>query len=202
MRVSDLFYNRTKNTGLFNIQAIDNIPSIMKYGILSNEKAKGIEHESIAMEEVQQRRDKIRVPNGLNLHQYANLYFDPRNPMLSARRLQNENLCILKVDCTIMNFKGVVLSDRNASSEYACFYTPEKGLEKIDFDIVYQKWWTDENPYEQMRKKSIKCAEVLIPYKVPYDFVVGAAVINDEAKKKLELKGFDKKIYVEEKMFF
>lgn len=75
-------------------------------------------------------------------------------------------------------------------------------MEKIDFDIVYQKWWTDENPYEQMRKKSIKCAEVLIPYKVPYDFVVGAAVINDEAKKKLELKGFDKKIYVEEKMFF
>lgn len=68
MRPSELFINITKQTGLYNIQAIKNIPSIMRRGLLSNEKAARIKHTSIAMNEVQERRDKIRVPNGLKLH--------------------------------------------------------------------------------------------------------------------------------------
>lgn len=202
MKLSDVFRDRTKNTGLFNIQAIDNISSIMKHGILSYDQAKEFDHRSVAMPEVQKRRDKIRVFGKLYLHQYANLYFDPRNPMLSARRSQNEELCILKIDCSVIDLEGVVLSDRNASSEYARFYLPEDGLKKIDFEIVYQRWWTDKNPYEQMRKKSMKCAEVLVPGKVPYDLIVGAAVFNDAAKGKLELTGFGKPIFVEEDLFF
>lgn len=87
----------TGQNGLFNIQAIDNVPSIIRYGLLSNEKAERITHTSIAMQEVQNRRKTKTVPNGLVLHKYANLYFDPRNPMLSARRDQNRELCILKI---------------------------------------------------------------------------------------------------------
>ena len=89
MRASDRFEEITHQTGLYNIQPINNIPSIMKRGLLSNEKARKINHTSIAMNEVQDRRDLIRIPNGLRLHQYANLYFDPWNPMLSKRRNQN-----------------------------------------------------------------------------------------------------------------
>lgn len=40
MKLSAKFTNLTKQTGLFNIQAIDNIPSIMRKVLLSNEKAK------------------------------------------------------------------------------------------------------------------------------------------------------------------
>ena len=68
----------------------------MQRGLLSNEKAKSIYHASIAMNEVQKRREIVKVPNGLRLHQYANLYFDPRNPMLSRKRDQNEEICILR----------------------------------------------------------------------------------------------------------
>lgn len=121
MSPSELFISKTKQTGLYNIQAIDNIPSIMQRGLLSNERSRKIKHTSIAMEEVQQRRDIIYVPNGLGLHQYANVYFDPRNPMLFARRDENENICILKFDSCILDFEGVVVSDRNASSDYAGF---------------------------------------------------------------------------------
>ena len=41
---SERFTEITKQTGLHNIQAIDNIPSIMKRGLLSNEKAGKINH--------------------------------------------------------------------------------------------------------------------------------------------------------------
>lgn len=192
----------TKQSGLYNIQAIDNVQSIMRYGLLSHEKGKKIAHVSIAMQEVQDRRDVKKVPNGLGLHQYANLYFDPRNPMLSARREQNEDLCILKIDASILDYRGVIVSDRNASSNYASFYPADIGIRNIDFDIVYARWWKDEDYYEEMRKKSIKCAEVLVPYEVSYEFVVCAAVVNENAKCKLEEVGFDKEIVIMPQLFF
>lgn len=202
MRPSELFREITTQTGLYNIQAIDNIPSIMQRGLLSNEKSREVEHTSIAMEQVQQKRDTIRIPNGLGLHQYANVYFDPRNPMLSARRSDNEDICILKFDRAILDFEGVVVSDRNASSAYASFYQPEVGLQNIDFDLVYASYWTDDNYYEYLRKKSIKCAEVLVPDKIPFDYVVSAAVINISAKQRLKEVGFDRTIVVVPNLFF
>lgn len=61
MRGSEIFVKRTKQTGLYNIQAIDNIPSIMRRGLLSNERAQRVTHTSIAMNEVQERRDNVKM---------------------------------------------------------------------------------------------------------------------------------------------
>lgn len=202
MKSSELFTEITAQTGLYNIQVIDNIPSIMQRGLLSNEKSSRVDHISIAMEEVQQRRDSIHIPNGLGLHQYANVYFDPRNPMLSARRGENENLCVLKFDRVILDFEGAVVSDRNASSNYASFFQPEIGLQKIDFKLVYAQYWTDEDHYEYLKKKSIKCAEVLVPYGIPFDYVIAAAVVSESAKMKLIEVGFDREITVMPDLFF
>lgn len=202
MRPSERFTEITGQTGLYNIQAIDNIPSIMQSGLLSNERASRINHVSIAMNEVQARRELVQIPNGMKLHQYANLYFDPRNPMLSSKRSQNEDICILKFDRVILDFEGVVLSDRNASSNYAAFYEVKTGIENIDFDLVYARYWLDDDYYEQCRKKSIKCAEVLVPYHIPFDYVVCAAVINEDASSRLKATGFNRRIVVEPRVFF
>ncbi len=202
MNGSTNFVKKTNQTGLYNIQAIENVPSIMLRGLLSNERADQIRHVSIAMEEVQERRNNIKIPNGLELHQYANVYFDPHNPMLSARRDRNEELCILKFDYHILDIPGTIISDRNASSAYAGFYSPEIGLEMIDFDLVYSRYWVDNDYFEQMRKKSIKCAEVLVPYSIPYEYVVCAAVVNSVAADKLMNVGFDKPIEIEPRVFF
>ena len=37
-----------------------------------------------------------------------------------------------------------------------------------------------------MRKKSIKCAEVLVPYHIPYAYVTCAAVIHESVAQKLK----------------
>ena len=165
MESSEIYTRITKQTGLYNIQAIDNIPSIMQYGLLSYERAMRIKHRSIAMQEVQERRNNVMIPNGMALHKYVNVYFDPKNPMLYKRKDENENICILKIDKVILDFEGAVVSDRNASSTYASFYPPEKGLRMIKFDLVFAADWTDENQFKYYEKKSAKCAEVLIPQK-------------------------------------
>lgn len=202
VRPSERFTELTGQTGLYNIQAIDNVPSIMQRGLLSNERVSRISHVSIALNEVQARRELVRIPNGLKLHQYANLYFDPWNPMLSRKRSQNEEICILKFDRVVLDFEGVILSDKNASSDYAAFYDAESGLENIDFDLVYARYWTDEDYYEQCRRKSIKCAEVLVPYYIPFDYIVCAAVVNEDAADRLKATGFDRDIVVEPRVFF
>ena len=92
MRASELFTKITNQNGLFNIQSIDNIPSIIKYGILSNETASQIQHTSIAMPEIQERREHVIIPNGMLLHKYANVYFDPKNPMLYKRKNELNNI--------------------------------------------------------------------------------------------------------------
>ena len=67
---------------------------------------------------------------------------------------------------------------------------------------IYAQYWTDEDYYEQLRKKSTKCAEVLVPYVIPFDYVLGAAVVSKDAAEKLKLTGFDREIYVKPELFF
>lgn len=202
MTPSQKYNYLTHQNGLFNIQAIDNIPSIIQRGLLSNEKASRIQHTSIAMKEVQERRDTIVIPNGMALHKYANVYFDPKNPMLYKRKDENENICILKIDASILDVEGAIVSDRNASSAYASFYPADIGLTMINFNLVFASDWRDDNIYAYFQKKSIKCAEALIPYVIPYDYIVCAAVYSKKARKNLEATGFDKNIFVESKFFF
>ena len=94
-RPSDIFMRVTGKTGLYNIMPFRNISSVLSLGILSNFLAEKLPHVSVAMNEVQSRRDKVNVPNGMPLHQYANLYFDARNPMMYKR--QDEDICVLKI---------------------------------------------------------------------------------------------------------
>ena len=101
-----------------------------------------------------------------------------------------------------LDFEDVILSDRNASSDYAAFYDAFTGLDNIDFNSVYAKYWTDDNYYEQCKKKSIKCAEVLVPHYIPFDYVMCAAVVNENAKINLKSTGFNKKIFIEPSVFF
>jgi hypothetical protein len=67
---------------LHYITPIANVPSILQRGILCHNQVKSLAHQSVAMPQIQQRRTKKSVPGGRHLHDYANLYFDARNPML------------------------------------------------------------------------------------------------------------------------
>jgi hypothetical protein len=84
-------------TELHCIMPIANLPSVVAHGILSYESAARLQHASVAMQPVQDRRDQRRVPQGLRLHQYANLYFNARNPMLYKRLDESGSLRVLRV---------------------------------------------------------------------------------------------------------
>ncbi|MGH2618519.1 MAG: DarT ssDNA thymidine ADP-ribosyltransferase family protein, partial [Thermomicrobiales bacterium] len=63
-----------------------NLDSIRVHGILSHARAAVLPHVSIANESVQHYLRNKRLPSGRMLHEYANLYFHARNPMMYFKK--------------------------------------------------------------------------------------------------------------------
>lgn len=191
-----------KSKYFYNIMPLENMPSVIDNGILSYYKSKSIKHTSVALEGVQERREQVKIPNGGKLHSYANMYFSCRNPMMYKRKNNAENLCVLAISTEVLNIDGCVLSDQNSSTDLVKFYTPEDGLNHINFDLVFAQYWNIGDYYEQRKRKAIKCAEILVPDCVPYDYIIGAFVLNKESEQKLLDFGFNKIIAINATPFF
>jgi hypothetical protein len=167
------------------IMPLANVPSVLQRGILSHERASKIEHESAAMQEIQERRDRKRVPGGLRLHKYANLYFHARNPMLYKRKENAANLCILRVSTDVRHIQGVVITDQNAASDWVRFLHPDQ-YRLLDFDSIFAMDWRHPNdPIALRRHRLQKCVEVLVPHVVEPTFLAGAYVANQDVANRL-----------------
>ncbi len=157
---------------LHYITPIANVPSICIQGILSHKKAKKVEHESAAMQVIQDRRAKVVVPGGRPLHDYVNLYFHARNPMMYVRSANHTSLCVLRVSIEVLDLPGVVVTDCNASSDYVRFSPAPGGISIVDRDRTFAEDWTyPDDPIEAYRRKSARCAEVLVPDRVDQRYI-------------------------------
>lgn len=187
-------------TELHCIMPIANIASVLQHGILSHERAAQLHHHSVAMQAMQDRRDVKTVPGGLKLHQYANLYFHARNPMLSVRR--HEDICVLRVSTNALTLHGAVITDQNAASKYVRFYAPNQ-WRLLDFDDIFARDWTHpDDQIREWRHKSRKCAEVLVPQQVPPNMISSAFVVDEQARARLNQAGFALPIIVNPDFFF
>ena len=184
------------------IMPLENIPSVLGLGILSNERAANLPHYSVALEVVQEKRHLKHVPGGLKLHQYANLYFHARNPMLFKRKDAAAALCVLQVSIESIHIDGVVVTDRNASSDYVRFLHPSQaGL--LDYAAIFASDWRHPNdPIAYYRHRSQKCAEILVPHCVEPKYLTGAYVADQSVASKLKSLGFDLAITIDSQMFF
>ena len=184
------------------IMPIANVASVMKYGLLSYERAKKLKHRSVAMPDIQERRDKIRIPGGRRLHHYANLYLDARNPMLFKRKNEAGALCVLRISTQARCIEGVVFADRNASSNYVRFLAFNQ-VDLLNLEKIYSRDWRHpDDIIAYFRHKSVKCAEFLVPDRLPPEFITGAYVMNIMAKRRLRETGFTLPIIIDADLFF
>lgn len=158
--------------------------SIAKFGILSRSEvlARKLTIDPIEEPGVLERRKVKKIP-GTNkwLNDYANLYFDAHNPMLSARRHLNDVICVLRIKRDVLSLDGVVVTDQNASRD--CWFKPvDQGLPLLNGTEIYAGFWINKNdPVEEYRLKGIKCAEVLVPKCVHPSYIFSAYVANKTA---------------------
>lgn len=185
-----------------NIMPIANIPTVLTHGILSHVEAAKLAHRSVAEQQVQDIRDQKAVPQGQPLHEYANAYFHARNPMMSKRRTQAGELCVLRISTEILKLPGVVITDQNAASNYARFYPP-KYLDWLDLDTIFAANWKHPgNQIEEWRHSSAKCAEVLVPEAIAPEFILGAYVVSADALTRLQGMEFALPIEIDPDLFF
>jgi hypothetical protein len=168
--------NRTELRELHYITPISNVGSICQQGILSHNRVASVPHRSVAAEVIQDRRAQVRVPKGRPLHDYANLYICARNPMMYKRKSGHPELCVLRVSPGVLDLPGTVIADGNASSEYVLFAPAPSGLRHVDRDRTFAEYWTSQDPVEYYRRKSAKCAEVLVPDRVEPQYLLGGYV--------------------------
>ena len=178
MNISDI-------SELHFIASIADAPSVMEKGILCHRLAKKLTNQDLSMPEVQDRRTTRVVPGGRPLHDYANLYIHARNPMLFVRKELHAEICVFRIRTNVLYLPGAVIADGNAASDYTAFWPAPDGLMKLDKALVLAEYWTDPDIFAYWNKKRIRCAEVLIPQRVPPEYILGAYVSCNEALARL-----------------
>lgn len=190
---------------LYYITHINNLPSILEKGILSHER---IEQEKVRSTRiynadiVNSRKEKS-TPDQKSLWSYANLYFQPRNPMMY--RVVHENgakdLVVVSVAKEILQTPGVFIADGNAANAPTQFYFPSNGLKILrqQWKIVQNEWW---NTLDGSKRKIM--AECLVPNSVSPEFINSVYVADEKTQSRLSSMVGYRSIPVipEPKMFF
>lgn len=162
---------------LYYIIHKDNIASVLAHSALlcrSLALADGIPND-ISNPEVNQRRSrKIDSIQRRRLHDYVNLYFRARNPMLFVRRQLRSDLVVLCVDGRLLWKEHVLFTDGNAASDATKFFYNLADLKELDWDCLEADHWTD---FDDGKRK--RCAEVLVPGIVPLSRIERAVVSNE-----------------------
>jgi len=165
--------NRKDVRELHYICHIFNIPSILELGILSHNEVqhRGVRYKSVADAEVQDKR-AVKY-----LHDYANLYFDARNPMMYVLKRRHTELVVLRLRPDVLDIPESLISNMNAARKEAKLLASPDGISVLDKDMVYANSWVHPNDYARYyQHKGVKCAEVLVPQCVSPDYIIGAYV--------------------------
>lgn len=111
------------------------------------------------------------------LHDYVPLYFEARNPMF-CRVCRDwpgrDNLVVLCLDCRLLWNRGVIFTDGNAASDATKFFSDLADLQELDWACLEAGRWTT---FPDGKRK--RCAEVLVPDRVPLSLVSRAVVRNE-----------------------
>ena len=196
---------RADLTELHYICHMDNLPSILANGILSHRHAQRHHPTRIANEDVQGRRARTTVPGGRPLHDYVNLYFNARNPMLyrvTDGGNDVEHLCVLSVSLQVLDHDDVVLTDGNAASGPTAFRPVSSGLAAIERQRVFAQNWNHADPLEKREHRRVMCAEILVPRSVDAAMISGVYVASDRIAASISASVANVRAIVKESLFF
>ena len=209
---------------LKHIVHIDNLGTILEYGILSHNeaKAKGLIKNDISMDDVQQRREKRFVcewidennsenKKSLFVHDFASFYFQSRNTMLYKRHNLQDNLLIILISSEWLNSPNTLYSDGNLGSPKSKLFSGSEQFKFVDWDLLQSDSWN--NPDEDIKKEQRRkmCAEVLIYPKIEPTEILKIVCNNIETKEKavniIKGKSFedsrkDIQVIIDNRMFF
>lgn len=190
---------------LYYITHIDNLLSIFEKGILSHER---IEEEHIRSAriyntDIVNRRREKNTPAQKSLWNYANLYFQARNPMMYrvVHEKGPKDLAVISVAKEVLQTPGIFVTDGNAANAPTQFYSVSSGLKMLgqQWEIVKSEWW---NNLDGSKRKIM--AECLVPNNVDPQLINAIYVADEETRSRVSGKMGSRLIPIipEPRMFF
>ena len=196
---------------LYYITHKDNVKSILQHGILSHQEIeqRKIQKKVIYDENIINIRKGKTLPNGEQLCNYANLYFQPRNPML-YRVLHHQgegsffkgikDIVLLEIKKDIFDHQNdKFIATANAATHQAEFFSNiDQGLRKTNKMITDNGvWWNDLTD-----GKSKIMAELLVKEKIPSEYIMSIYTADEEVQKELQHFNLEKINVVLDKVKF
>jgi O-acetyl-ADP-ribose deacetylase (regulator of RNase III) len=172
---------------LFYITHVENVPSILKHGILSHGlvEARGIPFTPIYDTAIVSNRKGKSTPDRKSLWEYANLYFQPRNPMMYrvVHEKSKRDLAVVGIKPGVLQLPNVIITDGNAANNPTLFFKSNDGLKVIEdqWKLIQSEWW---NELDGSKRKIM--AECLVPESIPPDYVHTIFVADHDTKKRAE----------------
>ena len=196
---------RASITGLYYITHIDNLASMAKIGILSHQRIidERISFTPIYDKEIVSNRRLIKTSEGKSLWEYANVFFQPRNPMLYRVVIEKSvnEVAVIGVIPTILNRPDIFITNGNAAHSKSEIMPAQQGKKKLSQIIkaTDKEWWAQEDG----SKREIM-AECLVPNSIPSTFIQAIYVANQPTADRVRkiLKGLDIPIIPEPRFFF
>ena len=155
---------------LYYLAHIDNLSLLLERGILSQKirSEENIQYARIADSNIVGRRRYKQTPDEKSLWDYANLFFQPRNPMLYRviDEKGKQNLTVFRVANTVLQEQGIFITDGIAANSQTQFYRLSEGLEMFQThqEIIQSDSWISWNHDPDLRRKLM--AECLVPNRV------------------------------------
>lgn len=171
--------------GLYYITHINNIPSILNLGILSHTRIMQdqVSFTPIYDKQIVAHRQKRIAPDGRSLWDFANLYFQPRNPMMYRVKIEtNEDIAVLLVRPDILNRQDAFVSVGNAASLASEIVPAQQGLKAIHaiWNILENDWWREDDG----SKRKIM-SEFLVPERIEPKYIQSIYVSNHTTAQKV-----------------
>ncbi len=176
-----------KIKSLYYITHIDNLPFIFKRGILSHERIEAENGQFISMfrgktnvkNNISKRRKIKYQYGGKNLLSYANLLFQPRNPMMyrAIYETGEDKLAILEIANVVLNESSIIIADGNPIDKLTQFYPVTQGLKILQqqWKVIQNEWWKKSDG----SKRRIM-AECLVPDCVKPRYIRSVIVPKNE----------------------
>ena len=211
----DLTMEEKKLNFAFRLVHIDNIPHILKNGIVKADSTNANpNYVPIGDQLVIEKRKNKRLSSSSwqNIGDFIPFYFGPRSPMLyviqhgynGVRRIEAEDIvyCVIRLDDIIKGGIECCFTDGHVLNSLTQVF-PAESLNRIEsyvrYSDVYARRWDDEEDLDLKRRKE---AELLLKNDLPVQYIKGFVVYNEGAMQRLISMGVNERMVAVRPTFY
>ena len=187
-------------TPILRLVHVDNLHIILRRGGIHAPHftpKDGLDYKTIHNTDIQEKRHARPAPCGPGgtIHDYVPFYFGYLSPMLlqlKTGQVQGysegqEPLVYLVSTAQVIQESGTgfVFTDGHGIKTFTAWFDDLADLDKVDWDMVYQRYWADD-PLGDNDRKRRKQAEFLVHRFCPWSLIESVAVVNTSMKARVE----------------